>query len=108
MNAPKYPGMFPIDQRVVTTKDAGKGDWLRGIRSNCRWGVAGVIRDVSTGHGWCYLVEHEDGSIQWYEHEELREPGSDPSGDDAREGVTTSVVPAVVADGEAQNKESST
>lgn len=105
MNAPKYPGMFAIDQRVVTTEDAGADDWRSGTRENCRWGVAGVIRDAETGHGWCYLIEHEDGSMQWYDHEELREPGSDPSGDDAREGVTTSVVPGVVADGEAQNQE---
>lgn len=108
MNAPKYPGMFAVGQRVVTIEDAGKGDWLPGVRSNCHWGVAGVIRDANVRHGRCYLVEHEDGSMQWYDYEELREPGSDPSGDDVREGVMTSVVPAVVADGEEQETEDPT
>lgn len=105
MNAPKYPGMFAVGQPVVTTQDAGSEDWIWPARRDCRWGARGIVRESMTGHGWTYLVTHEDGTRAWYEHEELREPGSEPPGDDAREGVTTSVVPCVAAGGEAKAEE---
>jgi len=61
------------DTRVETIKPKvePKG-WDQDARQHCRWGVSGKIVDHSDSHGLCYQVEHEDGTVAWYEPRELK------------------------------------
>ena len=63
---------------VRTTESRNGKDWSSGARLNCMWGVEGVVIDSSDSHGLCYLVRHiedegEDGSVAWYDSDEIKQ-----------------------------------
>ena len=58
-------------ERVRTTKDAGRTDFVGGAREKCRWGEEGVVLRRITGHGVCYRVLHEDGAEATYDYDEV-------------------------------------
>lgn len=60
---------FQIGTIIKTTSDNGSDDWCNaGKRS---WNKNGIVIDRSDAHGLCYEIVHDDGSIAWYEPEEL-------------------------------------
>jgi hypothetical protein len=70
---------------VRTTQDAKLGGWNDPTRPNCKWGVKGSIISHETGHGLCYKVQHGDGTIASYDHEELVVEECDRSEDECKE-----------------------
>lgn len=64
--------ILPRGTHVQTTKsDPDVANWTDGALRSRQWGVRGTIRDRFTGHGTCYSVEHEDGSIGYYDPSEF-------------------------------------
>ena len=61
------------DTKVLTKSPAGSNDWSGEARASRKWGVEGVVKVVHDSHGLCYTVQHADGSIGYYNHEELVE-----------------------------------
>jgi len=63
---------YQVGDRVFTVKPEHEpAGYVPGARKGNRWGVEGIVVQVSRGHGECYEVRHEDSS-GWYEPEELR------------------------------------
>jgi hypothetical protein len=59
--------------RVETARpETMSTDWTAEAKKARRWGVRGEIVAVKTGHGLCYEVRHDDGSLAFYEPRELR------------------------------------
>lgn len=68
-----------LGQPVVTWKDYGASDWGPEARRYRRWGVSGIVTDISDSHGLCYEVKHrDDGTVGWYEPRELKFPDGRP------------------------------
>jgi len=79
-------GMHPfcVGDLVITVRPTREpAGYAPGVRVQNRWGVEGVIREVSGGHGVCYRVHHlgPTGSVLtgesdfgWYEPDELSRP----------------------------------
>lgn len=60
-----------VNRAVRTLEDAGAEDWSDPDNRGCQWGVLGRIIHYSNSHGLCFRVRHNDGSIAWYDPEEL-------------------------------------
>lgn len=48
-----------------------------------KWGVQGSIIEHSDSHGLCYKVQHDDGTVAWYDLSELSTPEKSLSWDTA-------------------------
>lgn len=63
---------FKIGDRVLTVKPKEEpAGYSRSARDNNRWGVEGVVCDLSDSHGLCYQVRH-GGTEGFYEPTELQ------------------------------------
>lgn len=66
-----YPAL-KVGTKVLTveTNHTSK-DWDKKALASRRFGVVGTIIHESNSHGLCFKVEHEDGSIGYYDPWEL-------------------------------------
>jgi len=60
-----------VGRLVKTIDDADSDYWNNPKARGCQWGVLGQIIHYSNSHGLCFKVRHNDGSIAWYDPEEL-------------------------------------
>ncbi len=59
--------------KVVTTEANPEiDDWSEEALHSRQWGVTGDVIMHHDSHGLCYAVEHEDGTIGYYDPSELR------------------------------------
>lgn len=65
-------GTIPIGTRVKTVKpDQESKDWNARALAARKWGVMGKTVKEHDAHGLFYDVEHEDGTMGYYEPREL-------------------------------------
>lgn len=70
MRTKKWPPIS-LGTLVKTIEDAGDDDWTEEALANRKWGVGGRVIGYSDSHGLCYEVEHEDGTVGWYNPSEI-------------------------------------
>jgi hypothetical protein len=68
----------PIGTKVITTRSNGSTGWTPEVQVSRRWGARGEVKATHDSHGFCYEVQHEDGVVSAYEHDEIEEA---PEGD---------------------------
>ncbi len=56
---------------ITTYKQSEDREWVEEVQKTRKWGAFGKIIKGSHGHGFCYVVEHSDGSNSAYNPEEL-------------------------------------
>lgn len=64
--------MLDLGVEVQTLAKTGDHGFLESARDFCQWGSKGLIVKSSGSHGLCYAVEHEDGTVAWYDPTEIR------------------------------------
>ena len=58
--------------KIQTVKQAVEAeDWTQEALASRKWGVTGTVIAHSDSHGLYYEVRHDDGTIGWYEPQEL-------------------------------------
>jgi len=66
---------FKIGDQVETvTVPNPPTDWTVEAKRARKFGVRGEVVEVHTGHGICFSVRHDDGTVGAYEPRELRKP----------------------------------
>ena len=74
MTEDKYPPISPgASVRTTQANESLRKEWSEGVWEKRQWGVQGSVVTHHDSHGLCYDVQHEDGTIGSYEHDELRE-----------------------------------
>lgn len=57
--------------KTVRTSTGDRPGWLPEALASRKWDVQGKVIKHSDGHGLCYEVAHEDGTVGWYDPDEL-------------------------------------
>ena len=79
-------GPIPLGTRVETVKpDQESKDWTARALAARKWGVTGTVVKEHDAHGLFYDVEHEDGTMGYYEPRELEAAAAAREGE---EGVS--------------------
>jgi hypothetical protein len=63
--------VISIDDTVITTQTSEEWKATQGWGRRV-WGVKGKVTDRLDSHVLCYQVQHEDGTIGYYEPTELQ------------------------------------
>lgn len=61
----------PEGERVITAPELGDRDFSKEAIKNRKPNAHGVIVGRSDSHGLCYKVQHEDGTIAYYDPDEI-------------------------------------
>lgn len=65
------PGEDNVGQRVVVLPLRAAADFVPDARVHARAGATGLVTGYSNSHGLAYEVQHVDGTVAWYDPEEL-------------------------------------
>lgn len=69
----KWPPISPETKVQTTTPDLSqRKEWTKEAWAKRKWGVKGTIKKHHDSHGLCYEVLHEDGTVGYYNPNELK------------------------------------
>lgn len=71
---PKLLASFdiPINTKVLTKNLNNSNNWSTEALATRKENSPGIINAIQRGKGICYEVKHDDGTISWYDPEELQ------------------------------------